>query len=107
MMEVFLFTTMSRPALGPTKPPIQCVAGALTLGVKQPGHEAENSPPFCVEVKNGQNDTFTHTYIFMVWCLIKHWKTFTEIIYLKICVRVVSPLLLIWSSGGFYVVSIV
>jgi len=35
MMEFFLFTTMSKLALGTIHPPIQCIPGALTLGVKQ------------------------------------------------------------------------
>jgi len=34
---IFHFTTASRPALGPTQPPIQRVPVALTLGVKLPG----------------------------------------------------------------------
>jgi hypothetical protein len=36
---------MSRPVMGPTQPPIQEVAGALSLGVKLPGSEADHSPP--------------------------------------------------------------
>jgi hypothetical protein len=38
------FTTASRPALGPTHPPIQWVPGALSPGIKRPGSEAEHSP---------------------------------------------------------------
>jgi hypothetical protein len=38
-------------ALGTTQPPIQCVPGALSLGVKRPGREADHSPPFSAEVK--------------------------------------------------------
>jgi hypothetical protein len=34
---IFLSATMSRSALGPIQPPIQCVPGALIVGVKQPG----------------------------------------------------------------------
>jgi hypothetical protein len=34
---IFLFTTVSKPAVGPTQPPIQRVPGALSLRVKQPG----------------------------------------------------------------------
>jgi hypothetical protein len=41
--EIFLFSTASRPALGPTQPPTQWVAGALSLGVKRPGREADHS----------------------------------------------------------------
>jgi hypothetical protein len=36
-MGIFLFTTASRTALGPTQPPIQWVPGALSLGIKRPG----------------------------------------------------------------------
>jgi hypothetical protein len=42
----------SRPALGPTQPPIQWVRGALSLGVKRPEGEADHSPPSSAEVKN-------------------------------------------------------
>jgi hypothetical protein len=41
-LGIFLFTTMSRIALGPTQLPIQGVAGALFLGVKWLGHEADH-----------------------------------------------------------------
>jgi hypothetical protein len=45
-MGIFLFTTASRTALGPTQPPIQWVPGALSLGVKRPGREADHSPHY-------------------------------------------------------------
>jgi hypothetical protein len=47
----FLFTIASKMALGPTQPPIQGVLGALFLGVKRPGREADQSPPTSAEVK--------------------------------------------------------
>jgi hypothetical protein len=47
----FLFTTASRTALGPTEAPIQCVPGALSLGVKRPGREANHSLPSTAQVK--------------------------------------------------------
>jgi hypothetical protein len=50
-LGIFLFTTASRTALGPTQPPIQWVPGALSLGVKWPGREADHSPPSSAEVK--------------------------------------------------------
>jgi len=34
------------------QPPIQWVPGALSLGVKQPGHGMDHSPPSSAEVKN-------------------------------------------------------
>jgi hypothetical protein len=43
---IFLFSTASRLALGPTQLPIQWVPWAVPLGVMQPGHEADHSPPF-------------------------------------------------------------
>jgi hypothetical protein len=50
-LGIFLFTTASRTALGPTQPPIQCVPGDLCLGVKRPGREANHSHPSSAEVK--------------------------------------------------------
>jgi hypothetical protein len=50
-LGIFLFTTASRTALGPTQPPIQCVTGTLSLGVKWPGRETDHSPPSSAEVK--------------------------------------------------------
>jgi hypothetical protein len=41
--EIFLFL-VSRPALGPTQPPIQRVSGAFSPEVKRPGCEADHSP---------------------------------------------------------------
>jgi hypothetical protein len=51
-LGIFLFTTVSRTALGPTQPSIQWVPAALSLGVKRPGREADHSPPSSAEVKN-------------------------------------------------------
>jgi len=45
------------------------VPGALSLGIKQPRHEADHSHPSSAEVKNKWNST--PPYIFMAWCLIK------------------------------------
>jgi hypothetical protein len=42
----FIFSTLSRPALRFTQPPIQ-----LIPGVKWPGHEADHSSPTSAEVK--------------------------------------------------------
>jgi hypothetical protein len=48
---IFLLDTTSRTALGPTQPLIQWEPGAVSLGVKRPGHEPDHSPPFSAEVK--------------------------------------------------------
>jgi hypothetical protein len=58
--------------LGPTHPPIQWVPGALSPGVKQSGHKADNSHPFSSKVKNTWMYTSTPPYVVMVWCLSKH-----------------------------------
>jgi hypothetical protein len=41
--EIYLFSTASRPALGPTQPPKQWVPGALSLGVKRQRIEADHT----------------------------------------------------------------
>jgi hypothetical protein len=50
-LGIFLFTTPSRPALEPTQPPTPWVPGALSLGFKRPGREADHSPPPSADVK--------------------------------------------------------
>jgi hypothetical protein len=50
-LGIFLFTTASRTALGPTQPPIQWAPEALSLGVKWPGREAHNLLSSSAEVK--------------------------------------------------------
>jgi hypothetical protein len=51
--KIFLISTASRPALGPTQSPIQWILGAISLGEKRPGSEADYSFPSSVEDKNG------------------------------------------------------
>jgi hypothetical protein len=51
-LKIFLSTTASKSALGPTQPPIQWVPAAFSLGVKRPGREADHSPPSNTEVIN-------------------------------------------------------
>jgi hypothetical protein len=52
--KIFLFSTASRPALRPTQLPIKCELGALCPGIKQPGSEAERSPPTDADVKSSK-----------------------------------------------------
>jgi hypothetical protein len=60
-LGIFLFTTMSRPALWPNQPPIQWVPVALFLKVKRPGREADHSPPSSYEIKNAYSYTSAPT----------------------------------------------
>jgi hypothetical protein len=60
--EIFLFSISSRPALGPTEPPMGTWGGF-------PGREVHS--PLCnTAVKNGWSYTSTSLYIFIVRCLI-------------------------------------
>jgi hypothetical protein len=68
--DCFLFTTMTRPALGATKLPIQWVPGTFTLGLMRPRREADHSPPSTVEVKDVCSYV-SPPYVIMTWCLIK------------------------------------
>jgi len=70
-LGIFLFTTASRMVLETTQPPIQWLIGALTLGVKWPGCEADHSPLPSAKVKNAWSYTSTPLYVFIAWCLVK------------------------------------
>jgi hypothetical protein len=59
------FSTSSRPALGSTQPPIQRVPGALSLGVKWPGPEADHSSPTSAKIKKMWIYTSTPPYALM------------------------------------------
>jgi hypothetical protein len=50
--KIFLFSTVYRPDVGPTQFPIQCVQGALSVGVKQHGCKTGHSPPSSAGAKN-------------------------------------------------------
>jgi hypothetical protein len=70
-LGISLFTTASIPVLGPTLAHIQWVIGALSLGVKLPGREADHSPPFIADVNNAWNYTLLPQSAFMAWCSVK------------------------------------
>jgi hypothetical protein len=63
--------TASRPTLEPTQLLIQWVPGALSLGVKRAGREADHLPPSSAEVKNAWIYTSTPQYAFMAWFSVK------------------------------------
>jgi hypothetical protein len=65
-------------ALEPTKPPIQWVLGALSLGVKRPVREADHSPPSSAEVKESV-DLYLHSSNTPSWrgAQLKHRDNFT------------------------------
>jgi hypothetical protein len=56
-LGIFLFTTVSRPVLGPTQLPITWLPEALTLGVKRRGREADHSPLHSAEIRNAWSCT--------------------------------------------------
>jgi hypothetical protein len=51
-LGIYLFTTVSRLALGSTQPPVLWVPGALSLGEKWSRCEADHSPPSSAKVEN-------------------------------------------------------
>jgi hypothetical protein len=51
--RIFPLASVSRPALGPTQPPVQWAPGVLSPGVKsRPGRDADHSPTSSAEVEN-------------------------------------------------------
>jgi hypothetical protein len=83
-LRIFLFTTMSRMALGPTQLPIHWVPGALSMVVKWPGHEADHLPLSSAEIKE-----WVELYLYSPnapsWCGAqlkkKHWDNFYPFTY--------------------------
>jgi hypothetical protein len=69
----FLFATaVFIPALGPTQSHIQWVPGALRVGVKRPGREANHTIPYSLGIKSA-NELYLHApKCLKMWCLVKH-----------------------------------
>jgi hypothetical protein len=73
----FLFTTASRLALEPTRPPIQCETGALSLGVKLTTHlHLVSRSRMCGAIQFPQ-------YAFTAWCSVKSTGTTLPLPYHK------------------------
>jgi hypothetical protein len=85
-LGIFLFTTASRTALGPTQLPIQWVPAALSLGVTRQEREADRSPPFSAEVKEYM-ELYLHSPNTSSWCGAKrkHRSNFT-FYFLQLCI---------------------
>jgi len=75
------------------------VPGALSLGVKRQGREADHSPQSSAEVPQ---------YVFMAWYLVKHRDNFTFYLELTILRRhkAIWCSILIWHSNGDAVTAI-
>jgi hypothetical protein len=102
-LGIFLFTTASRTALGPTQLPIQWVPGALSLGVKRPGREADHSPPSTSEVKESV-ELYLHSPNTPSWrgARLKHRDNFTFTFCLpKSALRPSQPPI-IWVPEAFF-----
>jgi hypothetical protein len=69
--DIFILGTASRPVLGPTQLPIQWISGALSMGVKRSGREADHSPPSGAEVNNAWSYSSTPQYSFMAQCSVR------------------------------------
>jgi hypothetical protein len=76
-MEVLLFTTASRPALGHTQPPIQCVLGSLT-----PGEESDRGVKLTTHLHLVPRSRMRGAipplplFFFMAWWLVRHRNKF-------------------------------
>ena len=53
------FPHLSRPALGPTQPPVQWLPGFFSRGKERPGRDADPSPPSSAVVMKGHSYTST------------------------------------------------
>jgi hypothetical protein len=103
-LGIFLFITASRPALGTTQPPIQWVTGAISLGLKRSGHQADHSPPSSAVFNYGWNYTFTpppppNTASWRV-SQLKHRDNFLPLLVLKASGQLENPTAFIPWEGS-------
>jgi hypothetical protein len=76
-LGIFLFTTVSRTALGSTKPPIQWVRGFFPRGQSDQGVKLTTHIHLVLEWRMRGAIPPLPQYIFMEWCLVKHRDNFT------------------------------
>jgi hypothetical protein len=82
----YLSSPYNHDRLWPTKPPIQCVSGALSLGVKLWGREADHSPTSSAEFKNGGTNIHSATcrQSKVLNYMIKYRENFTVYFYIML-----------------------
>jgi hypothetical protein len=62
--KIFFFSTMARPTLGPTQPPIHWGLGAFSPRAKWQECETDHSPPSNAEVKKvGATPPLSHVFM--------------------------------------------
>jgi hypothetical protein len=71
-VQIFISTIASMPFLCAPQPPIHCLPGALSPGMKRPGRETNHSPPYSTEVKNTWSYNFSPPYVYIAWCLVEY-----------------------------------
>jgi hypothetical protein len=77
-LGIFLFTTASRPALESSQPSVQWLRGALSLGGKAAGREADHSHNLMSRSRMRRCTAPLPQYAFMAWCSVKrHRDKFT------------------------------
>jgi hypothetical protein len=60
--RIFPLASVSRPALRPTQPPIQCYWVPFSGAKARPGRDADHSPPSSAKVQNEQKLYFLSPY---------------------------------------------
>jgi hypothetical protein len=74
---IFSLRHRIQTALETTQTATELVPGALSLGLKRPGREADHFSPSSAEVRNPWNYTSTPQNVFMAWDLVKNRDYFT------------------------------
>jgi hypothetical protein len=86
------FPHLSKPALGPTQPPIKWILG-LSPGVKRPGRGVDHPPPSSAEVhERVQLYLYSPFWVFVACCRVTFTFTFfILLIALAICHKYILP----------------